>query len=127
MNATTENINFFVAVLSKNSFSVVEIHSLLPNAGGDMKSLRHIQDIAKEHKRNEHERETRKEGSRRPWSETKDEKVNGVKQLVNGDRNFSIRGIATLAEVTVNAVYRIVTEIKNEIHLVNSSSINRKS
>jgi [histone H3]-lysine36 N-dimethyltransferase SETMAR len=110
MNATTENINFFVAVLSTNSFSVVEIHSLLVNASGDVKSLRRIQDIAKEYKRNEREGATRKEGSGRPSTTTTEEKVAEVKQLLDEDSNLSIRGIATLAEVTVNAAYRIMTE-----------------
>lgn len=110
MEPTTENINFFVAILTKNDYSAPEIHHLLLNACGEIKSLRRIQDISKQYRNNERKGASRVQGSGRPRTQTSDENATKVKQLLDEDCTLSIRGISALTDLGISSVYRIVSE-----------------
>ena len=95
MNASTENINFLIAVLGKNGLTAVKIHEMLTNACGDVLSLRRVQEINKEYKIGKRVDCQRKEGSGRPSSSASDENVSRVKELVEEHNNcISYRAIA---------------------------------
>lgn len=110
MDPTTENINFFVSVLTENDFSASEIHQLLLNACGEIKSLRRIQDIRKQYRKNERKGNSRIKGSGRLRTETCDDNATKVKQLLDEDCTLSIRGISALTDLSIGSVYRIITE-----------------
>ena len=82
----------------------------MQNACGKVKSLRRIQDIAKDFKTKERVSATRKEGSGRPQSLTNNENTEKVRKAIEEDNRLSLRGIAAITEINVSSVYRILTE-----------------
>lgn len=110
MNTTIENINFLVAVLTKNDYPATKIHELLVNACGEIKSLRRIQEIAHDYRSNRRTGHSRLEGSGRPQAQTTDENMNKVKQLLDEDCHLSVRGVAAITGFSYSSVYRIISQ-----------------
>ena len=107
--ASTERINFFVATLVKNDFKAHEIHILLTTAWGeDVKSLRRVQEIAKEIRDGERESCKRKDGSGRRASISTDENIQRVRTLIDEDPHVSVQYISTHLEIPTTTVHRII-------------------
>ena len=55
MNATTDQVNFFIATLAKNDYKATEIHELLSFAWGEENviKLRQVQTLARDFKSGE--------------------------------------------------------------------------
>ena len=98
--ASTDRVNFFIATLVKNNFKAHEIHKLLTTAWGeDVKSLRRVQEIAKEVKDGERETCKRRDGSGRRISTSTKENIQRVRVLIDADPHVSVQYISTDLEI----------------------------
>ena len=81
MKATTEQLNFFVAILTKNDFNGKQIHELLSFAWGEENviKLRRVQTLVRDFQTGERCDFTRKEDSGRPLEVRTDSNVSRVK------------------------------------------------
>lgn len=111
MNANNETINFFIGVLTKNDIPASQIYSYLTKAcGDDVKSLRRVQEIAKEFRDDVRDDFKRKQGSGRPSTTSNDENVEDIRKAIEEDSGISVRDIANQFDMSVGSAFRIITQ-----------------
>jgi len=112
MNATTEQVNFFVATLTKNDFNAKQIHELLSFAWGEENviKLRRVQTLVRDFKTGERCEFTRKAGSGRPLEVRTDSNVNRVKELIQEDQTMSLTAVCAETGLGRTSVYTILTK-----------------
>ena len=106
--ASTDRVNFFIATLVKNDFKATKIYNLLTTAWGEVKSLRRVQEIAKEVRDGERETCKRKDGSGRRISNSTEENIQHVRELIHADPHVSVQYISTYLEIPTTTVHRII-------------------
>jgi hypothetical protein len=106
---TTENVNFFVKVLSCNGLNATKIHSYLVNELGDDNcvSIRRIQQLAREFKEGR-EDTVRIVGSGRPRSTRTEENIRMVSEMVEADGGVPYRVISDLTNLPKTSVQEII-------------------
>ena len=112
MNATTEQINFFVLTLTKNDFNAKQIHELLSFTWGEENviKLRRVQTLVQDFKTGERYEFTRKAGSGRPLEVRTDSNVNRVKELIQEDQTMSLTAVCAETGLGRTSVYTILTK-----------------
>ena len=112
MNATTDQVNFFIATLAKNDYKATEIHELLSFAWGEENviKLRQVQTLARDFKSGERCDFTRKEGSGRPLEVRTDSNVNRIRELVQEDQTMSLSAVCAETGLGRTSAYTILTK-----------------
>jgi len=120
MEIKTENINFFTKTLALNGYKASEIHNLLVTAWGEERIVTYRQ-IHRIHSgiRGSANCE-RAIGSGRPKTQCTEEKVESVREIVQGNDKVSIRQIEALIGISRSSVERILKR-NLELHCVSAT------